>query len=224
MVLYLGAYAALQAGFIRGSGYLYASLNIAAASLVLLSLHADFNLSSALIQISWITISVVGITRAFLLTTAIRFNDEERALLRHKLPRARKLAARRFIDAGRWVDAPAGTVLLREGETHGVLIYLASGEAVARLGDQTVGTVSAGGFLGELTVLEDAPASATVTLSCPARYLRIEAAGLKRLFARDQDFRAQLEYALGHDTRMKLLAVNARLRGLTGDRSVAQEA
>mgnify|MGYP000362660628 FL=1 len=189
-----------------------------AASLVLVSLYSNFNLSSALIQASWITISVVGISRIFLLTTAIRFTDEEKSLLANKLPGATKLAARRFIDAGRWLDAPEGTMLMREGQTHGMLIYLASGEAEASLAGQHLGTIPAGSFLGEMTVLENTPASATVTITRPARYLRVEAADLKRLIARDQDFRAQLEYALGHDTRMKLLAANARLSERMADR------
>ena len=213
VVLYLGAYAALQGGLIRGSGYLYASLNLIAAGLVLVSLTLDFNLAAALIQISWIAISIVGMTRIFLLTTGIRFNDEEKQLLERKLPFARPLAARRFLDAASWVDAPAGTVLLREGETHGMLIYLESGEARVDLAGVHLGTVEPGSFLGEMTVLENTPASATVTLTKPARYLRIGAAEIKRLCARDQEFRLQLEYALGHDTRMKLLATNLRLRG-----------
>ena len=60
---YLGSYTALQLGMLRGDGYAYAILNAAAAALVLLSLKEAFNLSSAVIQVSWIVISLVGITR-----------------------------------------------------------------------------------------------------------------------------------------------------------------
>ena len=47
--LYIGSYFGLQAGFIKGQGYLYAGLNASAATCVLLSLVQSFNLSSAII-------------------------------------------------------------------------------------------------------------------------------------------------------------------------------
>ena len=50
---YLGSYASLQLGFLKGDGYAYAILNALAAGLVLLSLKEAFNLSSAVIQVSW---------------------------------------------------------------------------------------------------------------------------------------------------------------------------
>ena len=49
VAFYLGSYFALQAGFIRGSGYLYAVLNLAASSLVLVSLFNSFNVLSDLV-------------------------------------------------------------------------------------------------------------------------------------------------------------------------------
>ena len=53
----------LQRG--RGGGHSlpYLSFNLAGASLVLLSLGFDFNLSAAVIQIFWIAVSVMGLLR-----------------------------------------------------------------------------------------------------------------------------------------------------------------
>jgi len=62
-VFYMLSYALLQLGKISGQCYTYTLLNMLAASLVLVSLLNQFNLASALIQISWIVISVVGIYR-----------------------------------------------------------------------------------------------------------------------------------------------------------------
>jgi len=57
------AYALLQLGKITGQCYTYTLMNMLAASLVLVSLVHQFNLASALIQISWIVISVAGMFR-----------------------------------------------------------------------------------------------------------------------------------------------------------------
>ena len=63
VALYLGSYAALQFELIDCKGFIYPVFNFAAASCVLISLFESFNMSSAIIQISWITISLYGIAR-----------------------------------------------------------------------------------------------------------------------------------------------------------------
>jgi predicted tellurium resistance membrane protein TerC len=75
VVLYLGSYALLQSGILRGSSYTYAILNLCAASLVLLSLTVAFNLSSAIIQASWVVISVLGIARLIWINRRMRVTD-----------------------------------------------------------------------------------------------------------------------------------------------------
>ena len=62
---YLFAFAGLQFGFIDGNGRTYCLLNIVSATLVLISLYDAFNLASALIQISWITIGLGGLALRF---------------------------------------------------------------------------------------------------------------------------------------------------------------
>ena len=63
MVMYLGSYFMLHVGTLRSDSAAYCLANILAASLVMISLLHDFNLASALIQISWIAISMVGLLR-----------------------------------------------------------------------------------------------------------------------------------------------------------------
>lgn len=64
-LLYIGTFAALQFRLIDGNGVSYTLLNIAAAALVLISLIHDFNLASALIQISWVAIGIIGLGLRF---------------------------------------------------------------------------------------------------------------------------------------------------------------
>lgn len=62
-VIYISSYFLVQINWIKAPGYSYCILNIIAASLVGISLLFEFNLASALIQASWILISIVGITK-----------------------------------------------------------------------------------------------------------------------------------------------------------------
>ena len=73
--LYLASYFLLQAGYIGGNSKAYTFLNLAAASLVLVSLTTAFNAASVVIQVSWILISIFGMSRMYLLYRRIRFTD-----------------------------------------------------------------------------------------------------------------------------------------------------
>ena len=63
VVIYMGSYVLLNAGYITGQGYHYTLMNMAAAICVLASLSQSFNLASAMIQICWIAISLFGLAK-----------------------------------------------------------------------------------------------------------------------------------------------------------------
>lgn len=62
-VVYIFAFGRVQFGLLDGNSATYSALNVIAASLVSISLFVEFNLSSALIQGSWVFIGLVGIIR-----------------------------------------------------------------------------------------------------------------------------------------------------------------
>ncbi len=68
VAFYLSSYAALQFGFIDGKKVSYPFLNFMAASCVLISLFENFNMPSMLVQISWITISLYGISKMLMVS------------------------------------------------------------------------------------------------------------------------------------------------------------
>lgn len=60
--LYVLTYALLTFRIIIGPSIRYFTLNLTAASCVLIGLSHSFNLASAMIQIFWISMSLIGIT------------------------------------------------------------------------------------------------------------------------------------------------------------------
>jgi hypothetical protein len=212
--IYLGAYAALNLGLIRGEGYLYPTLNLAAALAMLVSLAAWFNPFTAFIEIAWALISLFGIARLYILTRGLTFTDEERTFLDAALPGLSRLSARRFLSRGQWEDIAPGAVLTREGEPVERLTYIASGAASVAHGGVEVASIPEGLFVGELGVLSRAPATATVTVTAPMRAFTIEAGALAALVARNPDLKLSLDAGIGADARRKILGANRRLRSL----------
>ncbi len=69
-LVYMLAFSWVQIGWMDGNGAKYSLCNVLAASLVAVSLIAEFNLSSALIQGSWILIGLVGLVKRQVLKVA----------------------------------------------------------------------------------------------------------------------------------------------------------
>ncbi len=62
-LVYMLAFGWVQLGWMDGNSAKYSLCNVLAASLVAVSLFAEFNLSSALIQGSWILIGLFGLIK-----------------------------------------------------------------------------------------------------------------------------------------------------------------
>lgn len=209
--VYIGSYFALQAGLVRGQGYLYAMLNTTAAACVLLSLAESFNLSSALIQTAYICISVFGMVRFYLLTHRIAFSDEERAFLDVAAPNLDKLQSRRLLNLGTWSTALPDTELTRESQPLERLHFLLHGAADVFVADKAVAELPSHSLVGEISCLTGMPASATVKLREPARLFSIETEKLKVFLARNQSVRHELEARFAGQIGEKLVRTNAAL-------------
>jgi paired small multidrug resistance pump len=62
-VIVVGSYFMLQSGRLSGTSLSYQWLNIAGSGCILVSLAGGFNVAVALLQCTWIAISVYGIVR-----------------------------------------------------------------------------------------------------------------------------------------------------------------
>jgi hypothetical protein len=71
-VLVVGSYFLLQSGRLSGTGLPYQLINIAGSSGILVSLFGGFNLAVALLQCTWIAISLYGIVRGLRARRAAR--------------------------------------------------------------------------------------------------------------------------------------------------------
>lgn len=65
VLLLMTAYLMLQINRLSASGLVYSLLNLLGATLIIISLTTDFNLSAFVIEVFWVLISMVGIIRYF---------------------------------------------------------------------------------------------------------------------------------------------------------------
>ena len=162
------------------------------------------------IVLPFLILVVAGVQAAsvFGANRAARFTPEEEAMLGGLLTGLGRAQARRLLDQGIWMDGRKGDVLTKEGEQADQLFFLASGEAEVHSQGHLVGKVGAGQLIGEATVLGDAPVTATVTLTAPARFWCAQERTLNAYLAANPDARHALEHGFTISLREKLKAMN----------------
>lgn len=84
----------------------------------------------------------------------------------------------------REVDAKAGEVLMLEGEPGDNFYVIVQGTVRIEHGDRTVRSMTAGGFLGEIALIEGTARTATATCVTDARLLEIRRHEFERLMDR----------------------------------------
>ena len=215
VVLYITAYAAMQVGLVRGQSYLYAGANIAAAICVLFSLTENYNLSSALIQIMWIVISIVGILRLWVIEKTLRFTPVEQRLLEALAPGLPKDQARKVLDLGEWRAMSAEEMLIEEGKPASMLGYLDEGALVVSKGGVPILSLGPGAIIGEITYLDASPATARVNVLDNASVFCIDAERLRTLVARNDSIANALERTVAGTLRAKLRNTSQELRDAT---------
>ena len=150
----------------------------------------------------------VQATSGLVANRAAKFNADEQAMLSGPLAGLGRAQARRLIDQGMWMDGRTGDILIREGEEAAQLYYLATGGADVHSHGKLVGKAIPGQLLGEATVLGEAAAIATVTLSQPSRFWCAQGRALNAYLAANPDARHVLEHGFNVSLREKLEAMN----------------
>jgi CRP/FNR family cyclic AMP-dependent transcriptional regulator len=84
----------------------------------------------------------------------------------------------------REITVPAGEVLMLEGERGSEFYVIVEGTIHIEHGDRTVRSMTAGGFLGEIALLEHRPRTATATCVTDCRLLAIQQHEFDRLVDR----------------------------------------
>lgn len=104
-------------------------------------------------------------------------------------------------------DYPAGAVLVREGEPGDAFIILVDGRATVDHGGQPIRDLAAGDFLGEISLIDRGPRTATVTATAPIHALVVRCDGFDRLMDEFPSVRLQLLEALTQRLRQRAPAV-----------------
>jgi CRP-like cAMP-binding protein len=102
------------------------------------------------------------------------------------------------------IDLPEGKELTRLGQTGREFFVLLEGEADVTQNGQSINTLRAGDFFGEIALVEDTPRTATVTATTPVRALVITDRAFKRLLDEQPEIQRKVLVALAERVKPNL--------------------
>ena len=92
-------------------------------------------------------------------------------------------------------------------------MYLASGEVTIQSSGVDVAVCEPSAFIGEVTILEQGPATATAIVTQPSRYWAADGRVLRQATQANAELRRALERSFSRNTRDKLLRSNRVIAG-----------
>ena len=176
--------------------------------------HALFSSGSVLMAFWWgvlLLATLLLLGKRLLENSKVRFTPEEEVMLKGLLASLPRSRARHLLDQGFWLSGREGDTLTREEEAVSHLYYLSSGEARVTSHGRQVGLCRPGDLIGEVTVLSGDQASATVTLTGPARFWCAPANVLRPYLQANDDARHAIEQGFTAALRHKLRDSNERI-------------
>ncbi|WP_165611181.1 cyclic nucleotide-binding domain-containing protein [Sphingomonas jatrophae] len=155
-----------------------------------------------------LAVNLFHLALIFLRDRRLRFSDEEARMAASVFSALDKRQARHLMDQGIWIDGKAGESLTRENEPVSHLFYLSEGTAEVTSLGMWIATLKSPTLIGEVTVLDETGATATVSLDQPARFWCVPAVSLRRFLSENPDIRTALENSFAGAMAEKLRSSN----------------
>ena len=96
-------------------------------------------------------------------------------------------------EVGEREEVPAGSVLTHEGRHEGYLYFVIAGSVEIRRGSVVVDRSGPGSFIGEISMLDAGPRTATATTLSPCLLLKVNTGGFDALLEADPAIAQALE-------------------------------
>ena len=147
---------------------------------------------------------IIALTAHRLPGPAMLGTMDEKTDILARIPIFAKLDARSLeaiATLARIVSMPAGTVLMREGEAADSFYVVVTGTVHVERNGEFVRSMSVGGFLGEIALVEESTHTATVTCTAACEFVQLGRHEFGRVMALFPDVRTRVDAAMARRPR-----------------------
>jgi CRP-like cAMP-binding protein len=186
---YIGAYLALQLGFIKGDGYQFPIVNLIAS----------------------LAISIIGIARLYFIHRFVKLTQEQAEIARYIAPNIKKDQLQKLLRLGRSVTAEAGHIVALQGQQITDFAILVDGHCHIEKNGFHIASATRGTLLENLPFAHSVVALATVRTVSPSRLFLIDRAPLQAFLRRKPDAMVDIERSIAVDVGIRLAETTERL-------------
>ncbi len=182
-----------------------------AAGLIRIVNRAFFEIDPVIVfwEIIFVAVNVMQLTILWYYAKRHRFTGDEQRFAEIMPQGIARRTVRKLLRLAHLRQLEAGTMLTTEGEPVRDLIFVVEGVARIEKGGRMVGVCGPGDFVGEMSFVTGAPASATAVSARPMRYLAFEQSRLRAAMESDAELRRALDASFNSNLVGKLAKANA---------------
>lgn len=159
-------------------------------------------------EVIFVSVNVVQLLILWYYAKRHRFSHDEQRFASIMPTSIDRRTIRRLLRLARLRQATEGQQLTHEGQPVAELIFIADGVMQIEQGGRIVAVCGPGDFVGEMSFVTGAPASATAIAARPLRYLAFDQLRLRAAIEADGDLRQALDASLNHNLVGKLAKAN----------------
>lgn len=160
-------------------------------------------------EVIFVGVNVVQLLILWYYAKRHRFSDDEQRFAAMMPAGIDRRTVRRLLRLARLGHAAEGERLTREGKPVTELVFIADGVMQIEQEGRIVAVCGPGDFVGEMSFVTGAVASATAVAAKPLRYLAFEQTRLRAAIEADGELRQALDASLNHNLVGKLAKANA---------------
>ena len=160
-------------------------------------------------EVIFVAVNIIQLTILWYYARRHRFSEDEQRFASIMPATIDRGTVRRLLRLAKLRYADEGQQLTHEGRPVTELVFIADGVMQIEQGGRIIAVCGPGDFVGEMSFVTGAPASATAIAAKPMRYLAFDQVRLRASIEADADLRQALDASLNHNLVGKLTKANA---------------
>lgn len=160
-------------------------------------------------EVIFVSVNVVQLGILWYYARRHSFSEDEQRFASIMPASIDRRTIRRLLRLAKLRHADEGTALTHEGKPVSELLFLAEGVMQIEQGGRIVAVCGPGDFVGEMSFVSGAPASATAVAAKPIRYLAFDQQRLRAALESDNDLRQAMDASFNNNLVGKLAKANA---------------
>jgi len=155
-------------------------------------------------NIVFIAINAVQIGIIIKERRSVHFSEEEKELYETLFQNFAPFEFMKLLRLGKWLEAKKGETLTVEAEPLDNVMLIYSGLVSVEMGGREVGVMKGGSLVGEVSFINQGPATATVRAKEPTRYLSWSKQDLRRLLIANPSMKIAMDTVFSKELSKKL--------------------